>query len=56
MSRFSLFIHLFANGISGVVSRILIKRNIYSSFVETVDDLATRSTAVSVVLDRDLAP
>lgn len=55
LARFSLFIHLFADGINGVVSRIPIKRNTYSSFVETVDDLTTRSTAVSMVLDPDLA-
>lgn len=39
-----------------MVSRLLIKRNIYSSFVETVDDLTSSSTAVSIVLDPDLAP
>lgn len=38
-----------------MVSRLLIKRNIYNSFLETADDLTTSSTAVSVVLDPDLA-
>lgn len=38
-----------------MVSRLLIKRSIYSSFVETVDYLTTSCTAVSMVLDWDLA-
>lgn len=46
---------LFAKRVNDVVSRLLIKRNIYSSFVETVDDLTTSSTAVSIVPDPDLA-
>lgn len=46
---------LFANRVNYVVSRLLIKRNIYNSFLETADDLTTSSTAVSIVLDPDLA-